>query len=485
MIRLSPIVRPALVSMALLYLLCPAVLFLFGWVEQLVAWPLAIALAVGAVMAAWAVPRVGLDVRRRDLLGWVATLAGCLVVFELLAGFFGQAPQPGDFPVRNALYETLIRCDWPLRSAQGEYLVYYHCFWLPPALAAKLCGHIANPWLLLYAWCFLGVALGFSLFFLKLKGRVLGLFLLLCLMGCVTEWAGTGGTGFLAAHNMDAAAHALDELFPVHNMSYVAWCAQVTWCYNHAIPLCVLVALLLSGSLPLLHRPYAAALALPASPLGSLAVLPLLVLQLIGGGNLRRVLVCRSLWLAIPFVAVVALYFSMGEGAEPGTVFPLLGNRAVLQALLVCVCWTLLPACVFLWPYRKTSCFVTAFILCLLLPCVIIGAPEPDGLLGVRNNELLFKGSLPMFLCLAWLYLRRFRHASRALRFAMAFYICASCGTIFWRGLKGINHYTVDPVRMKQNIRNEWNGHLDHPEDTLYRSFWSSRPTFVPKLFRQ
>lgn len=469
--------------MALLYLLCPAVLFLFGWVEPFAAWPLAIALAVGAVVAVRAVPWVELEVQWRDLLGWVATLVGCLVVFELLAGFFGQALQPGDFLVRNALYETLIRCDWPLHSARGEYLVYYHCFWLPPALVAKSWGHIINPWLLLYAWCFLGVALSFSLFFFKLKGRVFGLFLLLCFMGCVTDWGLLAFTNLLMTPDMSDVAGVLQLIFPVDCVRYVPWHVQITWTYNHGIPLGVLMALLLSGCLPLRHRPYAAALALPASPLGGFAVLLLLVLQLIGGRNWRGTLKCPSLWLAVPFVVVVGLYFSMGDEAKTSTIFPLLGDRVVLQSLLLCVLGTLLPACFFLWPYRRTTCFITAFILCLLLPCVIIGAPMADRPLGVRYNEWLFKGSQPLLLCLAWLYLLRFRHATRALRVAMILYVCASSAMILWHGYAGIAHYTFDPLRMHENIRNGWNGHLDHPEDEIYRNFWSSHR--VLPIFRR
>lgn len=479
MVRLPSATLPVLAALALLYLLAPCLLFLSGWVEPVAAVPTGL-LLTGGVFLVWRhIPRKAISVSKRDILLLLLALLGALVVLELLGGFTGHAPQPGDFPVRNATYETLIRNKWPLVSARGENFVYYHAFWLPPALVSKWTGG-TGAYPLLFWWCFAGVALGFCLFFMKLKGRVALYFLLLCLLGSLTEWVGTGGHGFMESHGVEAGVKLMDAVLPVHNMSYVAWGTQITWTFNHGIPLFLLLSLLLPGHLPLRHRLLPAALILPASPLGGVCLLPLLVLQSAPLWRHPGKLVAADTLAVLPFVGVMALYYAGGTPLRCSLIFPNLANGELLQTFLLCIGWTVLPAWFVLRPYRRTNLFRFFLLLALLLPCIIIGAAVDGEPMGVRNNELLYKGSLPLFMVLAWLYMHRLRYAGRTLRGVIIAYMFASCGMLFWRGFRGLNHYTWNPAAMQENIRSEWGGHLNHPERDDYANFWSSTPPHWP-----
>lgn len=91
------------VSCAVAYMTLPTILFLLGWVRPLFSVPAAIYLCVLALSLLW-------------------LLAG---------GMTGITSQHADFVVRNPIYETLIRCDWPLVDAGGRPFIYYLAFWLP------------------------------------------------------------------------------------------------------------------------------------------------------------------------------------------------------------------------------------------------------------------------------------------------------------------------------------------------------------------
>lgn len=123
-------------SCAVAYMALPTLLFLLGWVRPLFSIPAAAAVAAASVLLSATIPVPTLHLTRRQLTIYFCALALSLL-WLLAGGMTGITSQHADFVVRNPIYETLIRCDWPLVDAGGSHFIYYLAFWLPPALACK------------------------------------------------------------------------------------------------------------------------------------------------------------------------------------------------------------------------------------------------------------------------------------------------------------------------------------------------------------
>lgn len=123
-------------SCAVAYMALPTILFLLGWVRPLFSVPAAAAVAAAAVLLGATIPAPTLHFTRRQMAIYLCVLALSLL-WLLAGGMTGITSQHADFVVRNPIYETLIRCDWPLVDAGGRPFIYYLAFWLPPALACK------------------------------------------------------------------------------------------------------------------------------------------------------------------------------------------------------------------------------------------------------------------------------------------------------------------------------------------------------------
>lgn len=123
-------------SCAVAYMALPTILFLLGWVRPLFSAPAAAAVAAAAVLLGATIPAPTLHFTRRQMAIYLCVLALSLL-WLLAGGMTGITSQHADFVVRNPIYETLIRCDWPLVDAGDSHFIYYLAFWLPPALACK------------------------------------------------------------------------------------------------------------------------------------------------------------------------------------------------------------------------------------------------------------------------------------------------------------------------------------------------------------
>ena len=123
-------------SCAVTYMALPTLLFLLGWVRPLFSIPAAAAVAAASVLLSATIPAPTLHLTRRQLAIYLCAFALSLL-WLLAGGMTGITSQHADFVVRNPIYETLIRCDWPLVDAGDSHFIYYLAFWLPPALACK------------------------------------------------------------------------------------------------------------------------------------------------------------------------------------------------------------------------------------------------------------------------------------------------------------------------------------------------------------
>lgn len=171
-------------SCTVAYMALPTLLFLLGWVRPLFSIPAAAAVAAASVLLSATIPAPTLHLTRRQLTIYFCALALSLL-WLLAGGMTGITSQHADFVVRNPIYETLIRCDWPLVDAGDSHFIYYLAFWLPPALACKClsCSDIFIINYVLTAWTGLGLALTLTALWSKFRTATLLFLLLLIFQG--------------------------------------------------------------------------------------------------------------------------------------------------------------------------------------------------------------------------------------------------------------------------------------------------------------
>ena len=478
--------RRVLNAATLLYLLVPNLLFLAGWVQPVVAWVVGI-LLLGAGAMVWRQSPVEEERpwRAADVAGLVLLALLCWGWVESI-GLNGHVIQHHDFIVRNAIYDTLVRENWPIAGAGGSYFSYYLAFWLVPAGLSKVMpGVDAGCWL--YAWAYVGVLLAALQLYVRWRWRAVVFVVLLALVGDVSIWyrhyaiplaakccgVESPCTRWLVEHEVWFSFPYTDSWTHLRNM------------FNHIIPTWVLLSLLLARALNPRHELWAAALVVLCSPLAALGTLPWLAWRILP--QLQRqgwgVLLNAPTLVACLYLLLPGLYLASNAGSllflSPcgiaHTSYASIGGAGWLVVYAVAAASVLLPAW-WLLPrgYRRTGLFHSCCVLALLFPLLWVGT---------QHNELAMKASGVMWFGLVWLYTQAIwhtgcRHVGRWVVFLL---LSAPMAGVCIVGVC-LKSWSCDPSAVQTHIRGEWQGHLNHPQDPLYRSFRSQQPTTL--LFR-
>ena len=435
----------------LLYLLLPCLIFLAGWVQPVVAWPVGLGLVAAVLWVAQQCPARPLR--------WSGTGALRVMLLLLLGalwvhttGPWGLVAQSGDATVRNAIYAALVRDAWPLTVA-GEPFVYYLGFWLPPALAAKL-GAPAEAaqlvWMLAGVWlALLAAACGYG------TRRALVFALILFLMGDVVNWANRVYYKLCDGE--------LQEWALFLDLHFTPSCVQLRNTYNHYIAPLMLMGMLAGRLLPARTGLLAGAMVLICSPLAAVALLPLLILR--GGRQLLHPLsLVAALYAALPL-----LFLAGGAGGQLALIRPAgecsLASLSPLQLALryaLQLAAVLGPAVIILRRWRRTSWFISAAACTLILPLVWIG---------MWNNEFIYKGAAVLWFCLAWLYAAAWCRTQGTRKAFLALFVLLSASDSYGQLIGALKSLSCDSAARRQNIRAEWNGSLDQEGDSRARQF--------------
>lgn len=471
---------------AVLYLLLPNVLFLLGWVQWYWACPLVAALAFSYVLLCKSVTATTSCRLRRGSVRILPLIVLVAAICTESLGLHGHVPQEWDFIVRNPIYATLIRCDWPIYQADGGYFVYYMAYWLPPALIAKICSARISPDTILWIWNFVGILLLFMILWIRWNRRVLMIMLLICCMGSLNDMRRIFSIAKWAWEQWPSLSwiEPYASLFADWtNYFFLGLWNQLSVNTPHTtIPICMVIALVFCKKLPRVHIPFVAALSVLWSPLAAVVLLPWIMLKMSGQLNSwhawKSVLGQLSLWSGCCMLIPVGVYFSCSNA---GTIHfivsdsPYYNEQMIDQLTRVgkacsIMLMMLVPMLIFLRKrYRKTGITFLCAILIILLPIVWIG---------YENNELLFKGSAVIFMLLAVLYASRLAHARGLCKWTILAFVLLSSGEFLWdMGFRVIHKYTFDAHKMQEHIRDDWNGHLNHPDHFAYKNFFGRTPS--------
>ncbi len=481
-----------IVSAAIIYLLLPNLLFLLGWIRPLYSIPLCICITLACLSTikqstpfCHQYPIRKTAYTKKDFR--VLIIAGiALLLFVDLIGLHGHVEQTIDFIARNAFYSSLINDGWPLFSERGEYFIYYHAFWLPPAFLSKIISPHISPETILYCWTYTGLSLFILLLFTRIRAKVLlfcGMFLL---MGSLIENLNLPYTISLNLEKTNPDAHAYVNFFHYlgfgTKMRYFHPWGNVFYLLNHAVPALVCLALLFSKLIPIRFYLIPGALLVMCSPFAALALLPWLAgIYYSKPNEIMNVLKNPAFWLSTIFVLFIAPYF-LGQSNETSTggemrllwQFSTAYNQLPepfhspwvrVGRYFLILSGALIPAFILIKRrLRQTLYFKVYVFIAITIPLIWIG---------FHNNELLFKASLNMFFILTILIFSQWKVSGKARRVAIMIFLCLTCMHIYTdTNRRHLYKYSWNPEVTKKNIRNEWGGHLNHPEDNWYKHFW-------------
>ena len=95
----------------------------------------------------------------------------CLAfLWTYLSGIGGFRPQHFDYYKHNLIINNLVRLDWPVVYADGQYLCYNVAYYLVPTLLAKFLGGLSSVGYFMFGWSWIGLFLLFQ--FLNQKGGI-------------------------------------------------------------------------------------------------------------------------------------------------------------------------------------------------------------------------------------------------------------------------------------------------------------------------
>lgn len=473
--------KQMLVTAGLLYLLLPNLLFLLGWVQPYIAIPLSL-LLIGATVYVCRQLKTGYadssSCKPFTIGDWILlflTLVGVLFLTDLI-GFHANIQQTADFSFRNAIYAELTCSDWPLYSSRCEYFIYYHAFWLPPALLTKLCGGLLSPHTALFGWSYIGLALMGCLFFIELRKKFI-LFAALLTGAFSLSYA---VSVFYYLYDPEQELYALNEINQFYLTNF--WHNQLQCTFNHAIPGAVFLAIVLCKGVPSRYLAVPSALLFSLSPMAGVAAIPLLLLILFQEWKTNKTLPINvPTVICSLFVAIVLIYLSGQDSGDSAALLFLWNDSPfwleksihfasapfrVGHAVGLCLSF-LLPLWILLDREQRSSLLFKALILTTIFISFVW--------IGRTNNELMFKGSLILAFLQALLLTKQWEPASKLRKVALVLFFALSFSCLnsgYFRCI--LRTYSWQHQSSKANLVNKWDWSLNHPEDPLYLNFFGS-----------
>lgn len=395
-------------SCTVAYMALPTLLFLLGWVRPLFSIPAAAAVAAASVLLSATIPAPTLHLTRRQLAIYLCALALSLL-WLLAGGMTGITSQHADFVVRNPIYETLIRCDWPLVDAGDSHFIYYLAFWLPPALACKCfsCSDIFIINYVLTAWTGLGLALTLTVLWSRFRSATLLFLLLLIFQGPldgIVRW------GLHLLNLQGPLAHEL-YLTVLAFFGGVPPTMQLHYTFHHTTLLWLFLAMAVSWNIPPKYQLFLASLCLLASPIGSLGLLVFIAVRtLVHRTPVRQYFSSWTVLAGAALVLLAGIYFTSSNGNNrirltwQDSPFDLLqyGNWKFWGAMAGSWLLTVgVPAALLFRRFKKDALFWSALVILTLTYFIYIGSVG-------GYNEFCYKASSVSFFCLALLFTRIF-----------------------------------------------------------------------------
>lgn len=141
----------------------PIAIFLLSWIRPIFGIPATVFLCFGIYRVIRLFRNDKSIVVNCDGQFWVALIF--ILIFTIGTGIGGYWHEdPWDFGFRNAVFRDLVINEWPVYfpatdNSESLLLCYYHLFWLPSALIAKITGSLAFGEFCVFIYAFCGLNL--------------------------------------------------------------------------------------------------------------------------------------------------------------------------------------------------------------------------------------------------------------------------------------------------------------------------------------
>lgn len=474
---------------ALLYLLLPCILFAWETFTLPVAAITILSLLVGFILCLYTLRKEHQVIYLfsvHDILCFLVTILLSLGVIECI-GLNLHVLQSYDFFVRNPIYNMLINHDLPLYSERGEFFVYYHAFWLPPAYICRIYSGF-NPDILLYMWSYAGILISTCMLFLRFKRKVLPFCLAFIILSMPFRWV----AAFIKEYpDILDSVGVFKEIFLFlfggyirNNAFYTSLWSQFTDTFNHAIPFFSFLPLILIKRVPYHIILFHSALLFPCSPIGSIITLPILIALFIHRYNIGEgKIIIASMIITLSCASLLicsAAYFLLAGGAGASLCFLVIPNQEhYIQNVL-----SFLTSMIIEWLLIWLTCFVfqrrkSTFNRTIMRQIIITTAISSLLWIGRDDmNELMYKGGALLYSLLA-LYIfanRSMTNIRLGRRIARIILMLVSVIWITYDfAHRIIPTYTWNAEKMESNKRTEWGDTLDHPEHFAYANFWAGK----------
>lgn len=475
------------VAGTILCLLLPNIIFLLGWLQWWYSIPASLLLLGGFVHIIRNLPlhqSVRFD-RKRILCILISTFI-CILAVESL-GFGGRVEQAPDFLARNAMYETLVRCDWPLKSCIGDNFVYYHVFYLPPALLSKLTEPFLGSSGVIHLWALINLLFAAALLQIRfgaVRGTVaLALFLA---MGMLTDMLVIfkmvgGNLDFPLIKSIYNTLFSYPEFYGSFTAS--TWKAVAIEAPHHGIPVLLFLTILSTGVVRRKHIFFLSSLIVLCSTYAAMAILLFILIKYLGWikDNLKSLLKGIT-WFCFPLLAAAAAFLGAASGGSISLYRPIQVDGAPYWAWIIVYLLFLFLTLAPHWIFgnrrlRKNAYFYMVVVLLSILP--FVQNPTTDYIYNTAT-----KSAILISFCQARLYLSYLKHNKGTKQFALKVLLFTLCAYAPLHTLKQTSSFTLNPEKQQQNCQQGWQGHMNHLHHKFYPNFFTSK-TFPSIFYRE
>lgn len=272
-------------AIAYAVLLIPILIFFFGWLK----WYYALFFAFILLAGMWLMYRSDYLNKTESLdipLKTFICIAVIISLWILISGNSGVSVSNYDTPCRRAILRDLIDFDWPVYyDNTSNYLVYYHIFWMVPALIGKIFGWHAAL-IAQAAWLWIIIMVSFLLISFLLHADSSKLLFLICAL--IVGWSGLNALGYvfmqLAGWNLYNFGLGLNEnycdaLFNGESFNFYYRSNEDFLCeiFNQ-LPIWLVVPLMLENR-QIKNYAFIGILLLPYSPWGVIGIAILMIID--------------------------------------------------------------------------------------------------------------------------------------------------------------------------------------------------------------
>lgn len=218
------------------YIMLPILIFFGSWLKLYIAIPSVIVILFGAFTIIKNNWNNKFEVEGKHIIATLIVVLALIIVFVYFSGIGGYVAQKRDHNWRNAMFDVLVECKWPVLTDvlyEDEHIarngmVYYIGYWMPAAVFGKVFGLEAG-YFFQFVWAILGVYLTYLSISYYIKKIAVWPFLVFIF------FSGLDIVGSIIFTNCSLSNWTKQIEWWAYNYQYSSQYTQLSWVFNQAI----------------------------------------------------------------------------------------------------------------------------------------------------------------------------------------------------------------------------------------------------------